>query len=218
MDGFLPGDRSGWGVGRWWQVAFALLVTVALTAGGVQWLSDRDRAGAGAAPVSLAQGFADAALAAFSTSITVTASDSGLTAAQRVPCAGQSFIPDTLVLLADGTKRPVAQLTVGDRVWSTDPDTGYTSGQMVQAVLVDYGTDLLDLTITSPADVTSVVRTTAKTPVPQPRPRQAQTTGSTITDLANSTTQIPADTARWVAAIDLRPGDQLATPPDKECA
>lgn len=78
---------------------------------------------------------------------------------QRVPCAGQSFSPDTLVLLADGSKRPIAALQVGDRVWSTDPDTGRSSGQVVQAVqavLVDHDTDLLDLTITNPADVVRI--------------------------------------------------------------
>ncbi len=80
---FLPGDRSGWSIGRWWQVSFALIVTVALTVGGVHWFSDRDRPGAGAGSVSLAQGFADAALAAFSGSTTVSATDSALTAGQR---------------------------------------------------------------------------------------------------------------------------------------
>ncbi|MGJ6127244.1 polymorphic toxin-type HINT domain-containing protein [Mycolicibacterium sp. Y3] len=132
--------------------------------------------------------------------------------AQRVPCAGQSFSPDTLVLLADGSKRPIAALQVGDRVWSTDPDTGRASGQAVAAVLVNHDTDLLDLTITNPADVTSVVHTTARHPFYSPVRAQAQTTGSTITGLANTTTQAPADTAGWVDATDLRPGDQLATP------
>ncbi|QNJ93270.1 HNH endonuclease [Mycolicibacterium fluoranthenivorans] len=132
--------------------------------------------------------------------------------AQRVPCAGQSFSPDTLVLLADGSKRPIAALQAGDRVWSTDPDTGRTSGQAVAAVLVNHDTDLLDLTITNPADVTSVVHTTAKHPFYSPVRAQAQTTGSTITGLAYATTQAPADTAGWVDATDLRPGDQLATP------
>jgi hypothetical protein len=87
VDSFSPGDRSGWGVGRWWQVGFALLITVALSAGGVHWLSDRDRPGSAdnVAPVSVAQGFADAALAAFSgsESVTAAAGSAALTAAQR---------------------------------------------------------------------------------------------------------------------------------------
>ncbi len=81
-------------------------------------------------------------------------------------------------------------------------------------MLVNHDTDLLDLTLTNPADVTSVVHTTAKHPFYSPVRAQAQTTGSTITGLANTTTQAPADTAGgWVDATDLRPGDQLATPP-----
>ena len=87
MGDFLPGDRSSWSVIRWWQVSFALIVTVALTTGGVHWFSDRDRFTAGSEDgpsASVAQGFADAALAAFSTSTTVPAANQpALTAAQR---------------------------------------------------------------------------------------------------------------------------------------
>lgn len=132
--------------------------------------------------------------------------------AQRVPCAGQSFSPDTLVLLADGTKRPIAALQVGDRVWSTDPDTGQTGGQLVQAVLVNHDTDLLDLTVTNPADVTSVVHTTAKHPFYSPIRTEARTAGDRVTGLANTTGTVDAPAAGWVDAQDLRPGDQLATP------
>ncbi|MCV7211176.1 Hint domain-containing protein [Mycolicibacterium canariasense] len=131
---------------------------------------------------------------------------------QRVPCAGQSFSPDTLVLLADGTKRPIAGLHVGDRVWSTNPDTGQTGGQLVQAVLVNHDTDLLDLTVTNPADVTSVVHTTAKHPFYSPTRTEARTAGARVTGLANTTGTAAAPQAGWVDAQDLRPGDQLATP------
>lgn len=131
---------------------------------------------------------------------------------QRVPCAGQSFSPDTLVLLADGTKRPIAALQDGDRVWSTDPDTGQTGGQLVQAVLVNHDTDLLDLTVTNPADVTSVVHTTAKHPFYSPIRTEARTAGDRVTGLANTTGTVDAPAAGWVDAQDLRPGDQLATP------
>lgn len=127
---------------------------------------------------------------------------------ERAPCAGQSFSPDTLVLLADGAKRPIAELKAGDRVWSTDPETGRASGQLVQAVLVDHDTDLLDLTITNPADVASVVHTTAKHPFY--RTTATQTSTSDVSGLAaTGSTANPSD---WVDAQDLRPGDRLATP------
>lgn len=130
--------------------------------------------------------------------------------AQRVPCAGQSFSPDTLVLLANGTKRPIAELKAGDRVWSTDPETGRTSGQPVQAVLIDHDTDLLDLTITNPADVASVVHTTAKHPFYSTA--RTQTSSSAVSELAATTSKVQRSGAEWVDAKDLRPGDQLATP------
>ncbi|SCX34450.1 hypothetical protein SAMN02799620_06344, partial [Mycolicibacterium fluoranthenivorans] len=126
---FLPGDRSGCSVGRWWQVSFALIVTVALTVGGVHWLSDRDRPGAGAGSVSLAQGFADAALAAFSGSSTVTATGSALTAGQRSaglptdPVAGltsNTAAGPVQVVLPGGLG--AAQHTSGGQV--VYPDTG----------------------------------------------------------------------------------------------
>ena len=128
--------------------------------------------------------------------------------AQRVPCAGQSFSPDTLVLLADGSTRPIAAVQAGDRVRSTDPDTGRTAGQRVQAVLVNHDTDLLDLTVTNPADVTSVVHTTAKHPFFIPTRARAPE----IAGLADATGNPAAESAGWVDAQDLRPGDQLATP------
>ena len=129
---------------------------------------------------------------------------------ERAPCAGQSFSPDTLVLLADGTKRPISALKAGDRVWSTDPETGRTSGQLVQAVLVDHDTDLLDLTITNPADVASVVHTTAKHPFY--RTARAQTSSSEVSELAATTGTVNRSGADWVDAKDLRSGDRLATP------
>lgn len=129
---------------------------------------------------------------------------------ERAPCAGQSFSPDTLVLLADGTKRPIAELKAGDRVWSTDPETGRTSGQLVQAVLVDHDTDLLDLTITNPADVASVVHTTAKHPFY--RTARAQASSSEVSELAATTGTVNHSGADWVDAKELRSGDRLATP------
>ena len=88
--------------------------------------------------------------------------------AAEVPCAGQSFTPDTLVLLADGTSRPIAQISVGDLVWSTDVTTGQSAPQTVQAVLVNRDTDLLDLTITNTAREFSVINTTSGHPFYSP--------------------------------------------------
>lgn len=142
MVDFAAGERSWWRRSRWWRVPVALVVTIILSICGILWLAglDRPRSEQGAG-LSLARPLS-----------------------QQAPCAGQSFSPDTLVLLANGTKRPIAELKAGERVWSFDPETGHTSGQLVQAVLVNHDTELIDLTITSPADVTSVIHTTANHP------------------------------------------------------
>ncbi|WP_157890779.1 polymorphic toxin-type HINT domain-containing protein [Mycolicibacterium goodii] len=127
--------------------------------------------------------------------------------AAEVPCAGQSFTPDTLVLLADGTSRPISQLRVGDRVWSTDPVSGHSGPQSVQAVLVNHDTDLLDLTITNNAGESSVINTTSGHPFYSPTRAH-----STISGLAATTTPTQAYGPGWTEAKDLRPGDALYTP------
>ncbi|WP_268811525.1 polymorphic toxin-type HINT domain-containing protein [Mycolicibacterium houstonense] len=125
----------------------------------------------------------------------------------EVPCAGQSFTPDTLVLLADGTNRPISQLRVGDQVWSTDPASGRSGPQTVQAVLVNHDTDLLDLTITNNAGASSVINTTSGHPFYSPNRADSATTA-----LAASTTPANAYGPGWIDAKDLRPGDALYPP------
>jgi len=127
--------------------------------------------------------------------------------AAEVPCAGQSFTPDTLVLLADGTSRPIAQISVGDLVWSTDVTTGQSAPQTVQAVLVNRDTDLLDLTITNTAREFSVINTTSGHPFYSP-----SRTHNTISGLTATTTPTQVYGPGWTDAQDLRPGDALYTP------
>ena len=166
----------------------ALVVTIILSICGILWLAglDRPRSEQGAG-LSLARPLS-----------------------QQAPCAGQSFSPDTLVLLANGNKRPIAELKAGERVWSFDPETGHTSGQLVQAVLVNHDTELIDLTITSPADVTSVIHTTANHPFYSTD--RAQASSSEVVGLAATTGTAERPSAEWIDAKDLHPGDRLATP------
>jgi hypothetical protein len=42
-----------------------------------------------------------------------------------------SFTPDTLVLLSDGTTRPIKDIELGDEVLATDPKTGTTEAKPV---------------------------------------------------------------------------------------
>jgi RHS repeat-associated protein len=47
-----------------------------------------------------------------------------------------SFVASTRVLMADGSAKPIVEVDIGDRVTSTDPDSGETSIQEVVATIV----------------------------------------------------------------------------------
>ncbi|HQF95688.1 MAG TPA: RHS repeat-associated core domain-containing protein [Microthrixaceae bacterium] len=59
-----------------------------------------------------------------------------------------SFGADTGVLMADGTTTPISELEVGDQVVATDPETGETSAETVEAVWV-HDDQLVDLATTA---------------------------------------------------------------------
>ena len=56
----------------------------------------------------------------------------------------KSFAGKTLVLMADGTRKPIAKIKVGDRVMATDPATGVTAPEVVTHVWV-HTDDLTNL-------------------------------------------------------------------------
>lgn len=59
-------------------------------------------------------------------------------------CGLKSFSSDTLVLMADGSKKPIEDIEVGDKVIATDPETGEQSARRVVHVWVHEDT-LTDL-------------------------------------------------------------------------
>ncbi|MEV7776132.1 polymorphic toxin-type HINT domain-containing protein [Kitasatospora sp. NPDC086791] len=69
-----------------------------------------------------------------------TAYRSTATAAKRVFAKCNSFAPDTPVLLADGSYRPISDIEIGDRVVASDPTTGESLAEPVLDVIVGYGT------------------------------------------------------------------------------
>ncbi|WP_079602378.1 polymorphic toxin-type HINT domain-containing protein, partial [Mycobacteroides abscessus] len=123
--------------------------------------------------------------------------------AREVPCTGQSFTPDTRVVLADGTTKAISTITASDLVLATDPATGVTAPQPVSGVWVNHDTDLLDLTITNSGGQTAVVHTTAGHPF-----YRDNTTAGAVTGLAAKT---GAPVRGWTNAADLRAGDRLTT-------
>ncbi|GHJ48205.1 hypothetical protein Cs7R123_55470 [Catellatospora sp. TT07R-123] len=58
-----------------------------------------------------------------------------------------SFTADTLVLMADGSTRRIADVRPGDQVAATDPATGATTAQTVVATIVGTGSkNLIEIT------------------------------------------------------------------------
>jgi hypothetical protein len=59
-------------------------------------------------------------------------------------CVKHSFDPATPVLMAGGTTTPIKDIQIGDQVVATDPDTGETGREPVEAL----HTNLTDVTVT----------------------------------------------------------------------
>ncbi|WP_440351713.1 polymorphic toxin-type HINT domain-containing protein [Melissospora conviva] len=61
---------------------------------------------------------------------------------------GNSFEPGTLVLLADGSAKPIEDVKVGDAVMATDPEGGVTAPKTVVATIIGQGVkSLVEITV-----------------------------------------------------------------------
>jgi hypothetical protein len=101
--------------------------------------------------------------------------------------ACHSFAPTTHVVLADGSSKAISEVSVGDRVRTTDPDTGKAVTRRVTALHRNHDSDLADVVV-----------------------RDSDGNDSTM-----HTTQLHRfwdDTQHgWVEAADLTSGDRLHT-------
>ena len=110
----------------------------------------------GAADAESAAADADAAAA------DATADGAGGADDETVTCGitgGESFTPDTNVVMADGSSKPLDQVKVGDKVEATATTTGKFTVQTVTSVWVNHDTDLMDVTITA-GGTTSTIHAT----------------------------------------------------------
>jgi intein/homing endonuclease len=63
-------------------------------------------------------------------------------------CRSNSFVPGTKVLMADGTRRPIEDIEVGDMVLATDPETGERGPRRVIDTIVGDGVkELVDVEV-----------------------------------------------------------------------
>ncbi|MGE7390921.1 ricin-type beta-trefoil lectin domain protein [Streptomyces sp. NPDC004126] len=104
---------------------------------------------------------------------------------------GNSFAAGTLVVMADGSSKPIDDLKPGDKVLATDPKTGETAAKDVTATILGEGAkNLVEVTVDTDGDT------------------------GTATDLITATDKHPfwaVDLAKWVDATDLQPGQWLRT-------
>lgn len=99
----------------------------------------------------------------------------------------QCFVAGTQVLLADGTHKPIEDITVGDQVTAYNPDTGATESRRVVRTFEHDNVPTYDVTLTDRDGATSTVTTTQEHP-------------------------FWVDGRGWTPAEDLRAGDQLSDP------
>ncbi|MGY3850667.1 polymorphic toxin-type HINT domain-containing protein [Streptomyces hydrogenans] len=102
-----------------------------------------------------------------------------------------SFTPDTEVLLADGTTKPIKDLKPGDEVMATDEKTGETTGKNVAATITGDGEKhLVRITVDTDGDKGTVT--------------------APITATDGHPFWVPA-LKKWIDAKDLKPGQWLRT-------
>ncbi|MCX4676465.1 HINT domain-containing protein [Streptomyces sp. NBC_01433] len=99
-----------------------------------------------------------------------------------------SFLPGTMVLLADGSKKPIEKVALGDLVVVTDPETGETTTREVVATIVtEDDKHFVDLTI-------------------------APDKGAEVTLISTTTHPFWVESEKaWIEAGDLKPGMELRT-------
>ncbi|GAB6903376.1 hypothetical protein JCM9957A_64680 [Kineosporia succinea] len=99
-----------------------------------------------------------------------------------------SFSGTTLVLMADGSRKKIQDIEVGDKVLATAPETGQDTSRSVTAVMIHHDTDLTDLKIRDGEGRISVVHTTQEHPFWE------------------------SGEGAWTRAGKLQPGDLLSSP------
>ncbi|MCZ7414109.1 RHS repeat-associated core domain-containing protein [Streptomyces sp. WMMC897] len=105
--------------------------------------------------------------------------------------AGNSFVPGTQVLMADGSTKPIEDVELGDKVIATDPETGETEVETVTAEITGSGAkNLVKVTIDLDGD------------------RGEETASVTATD--GHPFWVP-ELDEWLDATDLQSGQWLQT-------
>ncbi|MEU4626868.1 polymorphic toxin-type HINT domain-containing protein [Actinoplanes sp. NPDC023801] len=105
----------------------------------------------------------------------------------KIGCVTHSFAASTMVLLADGSTKPIIEIKVGDEVLATDPETGRTTGEEVETLFDNIDEHFVDLTVLLSDGTEAEIQTTSN------HPFWSQTTGT------------------WTGAGQLKAGEELRT-------
>ncbi|MDX8149509.1 polymorphic toxin-type HINT domain-containing protein [Lentzea sp. BCCO 10_0061] len=105
--------------------------------------------------------------------------------AYRKGCGSNSFLPETLVLMSDGSTKRIDEVNVGDQVAAADPESGESGAREVVATIIGEGIKhLVEIEI--------------------------ETSDGKVTATQQHPFWLP-DQERWVDAQELRPGSVLQT-------
>ncbi|GII60411.1 hypothetical protein Skr01_04960 [Sphaerisporangium krabiense] len=103
------------------------------------------------------------------------------------PCKN-SFAPSTEVLMADGSRKPIEDVKVGDEVLAADPETGESGRYKVTALHRNKDTEMADVTVRTKDGREATIHTTQEHPFWE------------------------ANSGAWTDAADLDPGDAVESP------
>ncbi|WP_412538482.1 ricin-type beta-trefoil lectin domain protein [Longispora sp. K20-0274] len=80
------------------------------------------------------------------------------------PVPGQSFDPDTPVLMADGSTKHIENISIGDEVWATDPGAGASGPKQVTQLHLNTDQAFTDLTLIDASGSHFFIHTTQEHP------------------------------------------------------
>jgi RHS repeat-associated protein len=128
---------------------------------------------------------------------------------------GNSFVPGTRVVMADGSTKPIEEVDVGEEVLATDPETGERNARTVLATIIGSGSKhLVEITVAPTTEREAPDEGTGS----EAEGEQAEQSGIpgpvAAGDVVIATDGHPfwvPDLEQWVDAVDLAPGMWLQT-------
>jgi Pretoxin HINT domain len=125
-------------------------------------------------------------------------------------CPTHSFDPATRVLMADGSTRPISEVTVGDEVQAKDPVTGEAGARQVTQLHSNRDLELTDVTVSNVPPADDEAKVVAEG-------RGGRSTRGPTESVLQTTAHHPfwdATTGEWTDAAELIPNRSTLITPD----